>query len=246
MVDYNKSEIERNKEWLEKDESTLVDALLILNEKKSNESERLPSVVLLNLLVIKEIPSGTKLTFPYQSTFLLKIKEIISLILSGKIKVLQKPESFVRFDQKYYFNETFQNRFLEDSKILLGTKVRPIDFVTQLLEYKNILPETLLLLIKPDKKEPADIQASKLTTPEPNKPIRAAKAIDPREEKTLYKIIYSLVKKHYKYDPNASKNADTSKIVRLLQSHGFDVSPATIKRILDKAFRLAEEELDQK
>lgn len=226
-----KAESKHYKAWLEKEESTLVDALLILNETHPNESKRLPKIVVLNHLVSKEVPNGTKLTFPYHSVFLSKIKEVISLILSNKIKVLKKPGSFCCFDSPYYFNETFQNRFIEDSKVLLETLVKPRDFVAQLLEYKNILPEELQHLIKPDKQVQAAIQSSKLSTSESNEPTPQTKPLDRRRENSYQIIIGAFMEWHYKnYDPDAPKNMDTSKVLDLLDNIGSDLSRATPKK----------------
>lgn len=69
--------------------------------------------------------------------------------------------------------------------------------------------------------------------------------IDSRVEKTLLRIIFALVHKHYpKYDPN-TRNDETAKILRLIELLKLDVGRDTLKAKLDQAFELYEEEKEQ-
>jgi hypothetical protein len=67
-------------------------------------------------------------------------------------------------------------------------------------------------------------------------PTAKAKAIDPRERKTLYKIIIVLVKDH-PYDME-HLHATAGKILKLVEKAGFDVDQDTIWRHLAKAAEL--------
>lgn len=219
--------------WLEQKKSTLADALLVINYVYCTQPGSTSSVGHLKKMIAddKLVPRYERLPVEFrqaldQNPMYSKISKVFSLINENRMNTLTKSDQFAATKEP---NFLIHDGPL-DSKILMETTVEPHDFVLQLLAYPIMLPEELQI---------AWTILRRLQV------IPQTKPIDPREEKTLYKIIYSIVKKHYKYDPNASKNTDTAKIMTLVHNSGFDISPATVKRILDKAFKIAEEELDQ-
>jgi hypothetical protein len=53
-------------------------------------------------------------------------------------------------------------------------------------------------------------------------------------------------KKHTKYDPALGKNDDTAKITQMIQNEGYDISVATVKRMLVEVFEFAKEKMSRK
>jgi hypothetical protein len=66
--------------------------------------------------------------------------------------------------------------------------------------------------------------------------------INPKEKTSLLKIIYGLVKKHYKYDPTQERNADTSIILKAIEQAGLKIDRGVLKKVLDEAHELEKSE----
>lgn len=117
----------------------------------------------------------------------------------------------------------------------LTYKVRPTDLVkwlTGMGEKLQLLPKAVTLIKIPKNAE--------------NHKYKKGQVIDinPKEKSSLLKIIYSLAHKHYKYDPSQEKNADISKIHKLIEQTGFTINRKTIKKVIDEAYEYANLEIE--
>jgi hypothetical protein len=228
-----KAEPKHYQAWLRQQESVLIDALLMLNGFYSEKPAAASSVTYLYKVLDKESDSlGTFIIPKSSSVVFSRMEKVLRLIHEERMLTLKTSDLFKSESSYKVGLMKFDAR---DPKLFLDTTVIPIHFVSRLTEYKGLLLPELRKEFDSIALEPTGKQSSRLEKP-----------IDPREDKNSFRMIYSLIKKHYKYDPKASKNADTSKVMRLMQNDGLDISHATVKRMLDKAYRIADETLDRK
>jgi hypothetical protein len=228
-----KAEPKHYQTWLRQQESVLIDALMMLNGFYSEKPATASNVTYLYKMLDSESIKQKTFVIPNSdSKIYFRMEKVLRLIHEERMITLKTSNLF---KSESHYKDCLMRLDARDPDLFLNTTIIPIHFVSRLTEYNSLMPPELRKEFDTMIREPISKQS-----------LSVEKPIDPREEKTLFKIIYSVVKKHYKYDPKTKKNTDTSKIMKLVQNAGFDISHATVKRILDKAFKLAEEELGLK
>ncbi len=227
-----KAEPKHYQTWLRQHESVLIDALLMINGIHSEQPASISSVTYLYKLIDDELSKTKDKMFPEKdSPIYAKVSKILELIYQYKILT---PKKSVLFVDSHPTN-ALRNLAVRNPKLFLETNIIPTFFVSRLLEYAHVVPLELRKEFEVMIREPI----GKGIAP-------ADKPADQRELKNLYRMVHTVADTHYSYDPKASKNTGTSKMMRLMQRKGHKISQATVKRMFDKAFRIAEEELDQK
>ncbi len=219
--------------WLEQKKSTLADALLMINGIYCNQPASVSRIEYIKKIIAdeKQKPANEGLPLAVQQMLdpnpkYSKISKVFSLINQNKIETLKKSDQFAVSKEPDFL----QHERSTDSKILMETTIEPMAFVLAILGYKQMVPNELEIAFWIVRNAPT-----------------SSETFDPREKRTVYESLYVFIRGRFpKYDPNASKNKDTAIFVKIMQNEGLQISPATAKRMFDKAFRIAEEELDPK
>jgi len=221
-----KAEPKHYKAWLRQSESSLIDSLLMINGFYVKKPNTASSVTYLYQIMDSQMDKAKNFVIPKSESHVYsRTEKVLKLITHDRIVTIKKSNLFKpEEDHPDYLIQLS----VRDPNLFLNTSIIPQYFVNRLVEYKGLLPELLKefdMMIR----DPASYQAP---------------SIDPRERKTLYTWVYTFMKRDFpKYDPKASKNGDTGIIKRIFQNIGLPLSQATIKRVADTAFQIAEEEL---
>lgn len=232
MAENIKAEKKHYDAWLRQNESVLIDALLIINGIHCGQPASNSSVTYLYKLIDDELSKTKEKIFPEKdSPIYAKVSKVLDLIYQNKMLTPKKSQVFV---ESHPIN-ALRKIDPRNPKLFLETTIKPTYFISRLLEYAHMVP------IELHKGFDSIIRESigKEIAP-------ADKPADQRELKNLYRMVHTVADTHYSYDPKVSKNTGTAKMMRLMQRKGHKISQATVKRMFDKAFRIAEEELDQK
>lgn len=71
---------------------------------------------------------------------------------------------------------------------------------------------------------------------EQEKQIKKTDSLSTKKRNTYLKVLGSLIKEHYKYDPNAQRSDVPSIIAKTVEKHSESITSKTIKKIIDEAF----------
>lgn len=232
MAEYIKAEKKHYDAWLRQHESVLIDALLMINGIYCEQSASISSVTYLYKLIDDELSKTKDKIFPEKdSEVYAKVSKILDLIYQNRILT---PKKSILFVDSHPTN-ALRKLTVRNPKLFLETNIKPTYFVSRLLEYAHVVPLELRKEFEVMIREPMGKEIAP-----------ADKPADQRELKNLYRMVHTVADTHYSYDPKASKNTGTAKMMRLMQRKGHKISQATVKRMFDKAFGIAEEELDRK
>lgn len=221
-----KAESKHYNAWLRQPESSLIDGLLMFNGFYCEKPASTSSVTYLFKVMDDQssklnnnlvVPKGTSLIY-------FRVEKVLRLIHEERMLTIKASNLF---KSETHYKNCLMNLAERDPELFFETTIIPVHFISRLTEYKGLMLPELRKEFNSIIREPIE------------------KPTDQREIKTAFLMLFTM-SDHYKYDPKAKKNTATKTIMKSMERKGHHRSLATIKRILDKAARISEEELDPK